>query len=209
MTRNIVWLLLGVSVSVPAADLNLTIVDRQKRPIADAVVSLHHSSVAGEQAKNKVAVIDQRQREFVPYVTVVQQGTQIRFPNSDNIRHHVYSFSPIKRIDLQLYKGAAAAPLTFHQAGLAVLGCNIHDWMLAYVKVVDTPYFGRSAANGVVHLTGVPAGRYQMHVWHPRRQKPIEVPIQVGETPQTWMQELSLDSPDPRRSAPIEHSMYD
>lgn len=209
MTYHLGWLLLGVSLSVPAADLHVTIVDRQKRPLADAVVSLHSSRVAQEQAKGKVVVIDQRQREFVPYVTVVQQGTQIRFPNSDNIRHHVYSFSPIKRIDLQLYKGAATAPLTFNQAGLAVLGCNIHDWMLAYVKVVDTPYFGRSAANGVIHLTGVAAGRYQMQVWHPRRQQPIEVPIQVGEMPQAWVQELLLDSPDPRRSAPIEHSMYD
>lgn len=208
--KAIIWGIIGsLSLSAHAAEVKITVLDPKKRPVADAVVSLHTHLVATQQAKHSVVSIDQRQREFVPYVTVVQQGTQIRFPNSDNIRHHVYSFSPIKRIDLQLYKGTAAAPLTFDQAGLAVLGCNIHDWMLAYVKVVDTPYFGRSSTAGVVQLTQVPAGHYQMQIWHPRRQKPIEVPIHVGERPQQWVQTLSYDSPDPRQSAPIEQSMYD
>jgi plastocyanin len=192
-----------------AADLVIKIEDPKKRPVVDAVVSLHQPNLPARVSKPTIAVIDQRQREFVPYVTVVQQGTQIRFPNSDHIRHHVYSFSPIKRFDLQLYKGTTAAPITFDQAGVAVLGCNIHDWMLAYVKVVDTPYFGQSTAKGVVHLSNIPAGRYELHIWHPRRQKPIEVPISVGETPQQWVQTLSYDSPDPRQSAPIEKSMYD
>ncbi len=203
------WLMFGISASSCAADVMVTVVDPYKRPIPDAVVSLHNSTVGNEVATGKTVVIDQRQREFVPYVTVIQKGTQVRFPNYDAIRHHVYSFSPIRRFDLKLYKGTMTAPVKFDQAGLAVLGCNIHDWMLAYVKVVDTPYFGRSTTNGVVKIAGVVGGRYQMQIWHPRRQQPIDIPIQVGEMPQQLVQVLSYDSPDPRRSAPAVQSMYD
>jgi hypothetical protein len=83
------------------------------------------------------------------------------------VRHHVYSFSPAKPFELKLYTGTAASPVVFDKPGIAVLGCNIHDNMTAWVVVVDTPYFGRSAAPGKVTLANVPAGSYSLRVWHP------------------------------------------
>ena len=73
----------------------------------------------------------------------------ISFPNSDTVRHQVYSFSPVKRLELPLYRGKPFAPQAFDVAGVVTIGCNIHDSMRAYVYVVDAQYFGRTDATGI------------------------------------------------------------
>ena len=83
--------------------------------------------------------IAQAKRQFSPRVTVVTVGTPVTFPNFDTVRHHVYSFSPVKTFELKLYAGVPNAPVVFDKPGIAVLGCNIHDQMAAWVVVVDTP----------------------------------------------------------------------
>jgi hypothetical protein len=110
--------------------------------------------------------IDQVNREFVPPDTVVQAGTPVEFPNSDNIRHSVYSFSPAKVFTLKLYAGKPSNPVVFDKPGIVVLGCNIHDSMVAWVLVVDTPYFARTDSSGVATLTGLAPGEYQLRAWH-------------------------------------------
>ena len=89
------------------------------------------------------------------------------FPNKDNIRHHVYSFSPARPFELKLYSGRPANPVVFDHAGLVTLGCNIHDVMLGYVLVVDTPYHAVSQADGLAVLHDIPAGDWQLHAWLP------------------------------------------
>ena len=116
-------------------------------------------------------------------------GTAVTFPNRDNIRHHVYSFSPAKRFELPLYSGTPAAPVVFDKPGAVVLGCNIHDWMLGYVYVLPTPYFARTGEDGKGRIGDVPAGAYEARVWHPRlRAEPEKtatpVTIAAGETGQ-------------------------
>jgi hypothetical protein len=112
--------------------------------------------------------MDQQNKEFVPLVLPVAVGTAVTFPNRDNIRHHVYSFSPAKRFELPLYSGTPAAPVVFDRPGSVVLGCNIHDWMVGYVYVLPTPYFARTAEDGKARIADVPAGAYEARVWHPR-----------------------------------------
>jgi hypothetical protein len=114
------------------------------------------------------AVMDQQNKQFVPPVLVIQVGAAVTFPNRDNIRHHVYSFSPVKRFELPLYIGTPAAPVVFDKPGVVVLGCNIHDWMVGYIDVVATPYFARTADDGRARLADVPPGAYEARVWHPR-----------------------------------------
>jgi plastocyanin len=121
---------------------------------------------AAPAASHDTAVIDQINKRFVPRVSVVRTGTTITFPNSDRIRHQVYSFSPAKTFTLKLYAGSPKTPVTFDHPGLVVLGCNIHDNMVAFVGVVDSPYFAKTADSGVASLS-LPAGRYRLHVWHP------------------------------------------
>jgi plastocyanin len=110
------------------------------------------------------AVLDQKNRMFVPHVLPIQVGTAVNFPNSDNVRHQVYSFSSAKKFQLPLYAGTPAAPVVFDKPGVVTVGCNIHDQMSAYLVVVDTPYFVLTA-NGRADLSNLPEGRYDVQVW--------------------------------------------
>jgi plastocyanin len=113
------------------------------------------------------AVMEQKNRAFIPHVLAVQTGTSVRFPNLDDVQHHVYSFSPAKPFQLPLYKGNPPAPVLFEKPGVVVLGCNIHDQMSAFIVVVDTPYFEKTAPNGRAALRDLEPGRYSVHVWAP------------------------------------------
>jgi plastocyanin len=114
------------------------------------------------------AVMDQQDRQFVPHVLAVEVGTTVNFPNSDAIRHDVYSFSPAKTFELPLYAGPSANPVVFDKPGVVVLGCNIHDWMLGFIAVVPTPYFAQTTDAGVAAIEHVPPGDYHLSVWAPR-----------------------------------------
>lgn len=148
-----------------AGSLSVTVKDAKGAIVSDAVVYAQSGKTAAHAGKQ--AVIDQQNKEFMPYVTAVQTGTSIIFPNRDNIRHHVYSLSPAKRFELPLYAGVPAKPVVFDKEGFITLGCNIHDWMIAYVAVVRTPYFQVTGQAGRGALKSLPAGKYIVSVWHP------------------------------------------
>lgn len=155
-----------------SASLSVQMQDQQGKPLADAVVYVE--PVNGKAPKGKLSgIVDQVNKEFTPYVSIVQTGTAITFPNKDNIRHHVYSFSAPKVFDIKLYSGVPAAPVVFDKPGLVVLGCNIHDWMLAYLYVVETPWFAKSGANGQAEIADLPAGEYVVYAAHPKLQSDI------------------------------------
>ena len=137
-----------------AASLAAAVSDASGKPIADAVIYAMPTTGQAVRRGSREAVIDQVRREFVPFVTPVQVGTAIAFPNKDNIRHHVYSFSPARVFSLKLYSGTPAEPVVFDKPGEVVLGCNIHDNLLAYVYVVDTPYFAKTDAAGAAKIGG-------------------------------------------------------
>jgi hypothetical protein len=102
----------------------------------------------------------------VPTLLAIQTGSLVNFPNFDTVRHHVYSFSAIKKFEIKLYSGTPTDPILFDKPGTATLGCNIHDRMLAYIHVVDTPYFGITDANGELTLD-LPKGEHRVRVWTP------------------------------------------
>ena len=163
---TLLGLALAAPLPAPAAALNLSFTDIAGKPLLDAVALL-------EPASGKVAVkpladveISQTKRQFSPRVTLITTGTRATFPNFDTVRHHVYSFSPAKTFELKLYAGVPGVPLLFDKPGVAVLGCNIHDTMAAWVVVADTPWFARSATNGRARIEGVPAGNYRLRMWH-------------------------------------------
>lgn len=165
--RDLLGVVLWSSLCLPAGAAELDVsATGAGAALADAVVSLHAAqpSFAAPAAR---AIMDQRGSQFVPRVLPVQAGTSVVFPNSDQIRHQVYSFSASKRFELPLYAGTSASPIRFDQPGVVVLGCNIHDWMIGYIVVLDTPYFGKTGDDGKARLDA-PAGKYRMRVWHPR-----------------------------------------
>ncbi len=148
-----------------AGSLSVMVRDGKSAPVADAVVYAKSSATAARAEKK--AVIDQQNKQFIPYVTAVQVGTSVMFPNKDNIRHHVYSLSPAKRFELPLYAGVPAKPVVFDKEGFVTLGCNIHDWMIAYVAVLATPYFQITGRDGHVAWKDLAPGQYTVAVWHP------------------------------------------
>jgi plastocyanin len=163
-----VALLLAALVAGPAlgAPVEVTVTDAAGKPLAGAVVWV--DSAAARAAARPLAGVEvvQQGKAFVPEVAVVTVGSAVDFPNRDTVRHHVYSFSPAKRFDLKLYVGTPEKPVVFDKPGIAVLGCNIHDNMVAWVVILETPWFARTDAQGRARLPEVPAGPHQLRTWH-------------------------------------------
>ena len=149
-----------------SASLSVQVTDSAGDPVENAAVYIEPLTGEFKPKPMRGAEIAQVRRQFTPLVTVVQTGTEISFPNNDSVKHHVYSFSPAKNFDLPLYSGKAAQSQLFDKAGTVVLGCNIHDKMIAYVQVVNTPYFAKTNVMGYVKLEGIPVGKFFVKVWH-------------------------------------------
>ena len=183
-----------------ASALIVQVSDAAGAPVADAVVYVDGETPAPAKAA-KAAEIAQRGLKFLPLVSVVQTGSKIDFPNYDKVKHHIYSFSPAKKFDQKLYSGVAAAPQVFDKPGTVVLGCNIHDRMVAYVRVVDTPYFAKTGADGKAHIELPAAGKYSVTAWHYNMSGAAAeqaVQVRAGETPAEFklsMKPPALDAP--------------
>jgi plastocyanin len=159
-----------------AAALQASVKDQHGKPVADSVISATPLDPKNAlRAKPPAVVIDQVDKQFVAYVTPIYVGSMVKFPNSDKIRHQVYSFSPAKRFDLPLYAGTDAPPVLFDKPGIVVLGCNIHDWMIGYIYVSETPFFVKTGPAGTASLEDLPAGDYLVKMWHPRMERAEEV----------------------------------
>ena len=159
-----------------AAALQASVKDQHGKPVADSVISATPLDPKNApRAKPPAVVIDQVDKQFVAYVTPIYVGSMVKFPNSDKIRHQVYSFSPAKRFDLPLYAGTDAPPVLFDKPGIVVLGCNIHDWMIGYIYVSETPFFAKTGPAGTASLEDLPSGDYLVKMWHPRMERAEEV----------------------------------
>ena len=151
---------------VLAASVGIAVIDRNGTSVEDAAVYLEPLDAKAPPLKSRTVEIEQKDRRFSHLMTVVQVGQGILFPNRDSVRHHVYSLSQAKLFELKLYSGVHSSPVVFDKPGSVVVGCNIHDKMVTYIHVVDTPWHGKSDAEGRVRLDGVPEGRYKLKVWH-------------------------------------------
>jgi len=162
-----------------AAQLRVSVKDQHGRPVADAVVLATPDEPKNAlHAKPPLDTVDQVDKQFVPYVKPIFAGSRVRFPNSDHIRHQVYSFSPAKKFELPLYAGTDAPPIVFDKPGVVVLGCNIHDWMIGYIYVSDTPFFAKTGLDGSASIDDLPPGEYSIRVWHPSMEKAEETTLQ-------------------------------
>jgi plastocyanin len=178
-------LLAAVTTAEAGHEVRVQIRDAAGAPVPGAVVYLESGPPATAKPGTRV-VIDQRDKVFVPQVTVVQVGTEVAFPNSDSVSHHVYSFARPNAFELPLYKGGTRPNVRFDHAGVVALGCNIHDSMIAYVVVVETPYFAQADGQGTATIGGVEAGSYAVQVWSPRLDpaKPLAAgTLGVGASP--------------------------
>jgi plastocyanin len=158
------------------------------KPIANAVVFVQEPATLPPAAASSSAIMDQFNKTFVPEMLPIVVGTQVRFPNRDQIRHHVYSFSRPKRFELPLYKGEDAPPVLFDKPGVVKIGCNIHDWMSAIILVLPNDRFAVTKEDGTFTLPRLDDGQYTITAWHARsRDKTDDV-----------AQRITLADQDPR-----------
>lgn len=170
--------LLAACGSVRAADVPVKMMDQNGDPAANAVIVLSSetpsNSAIGQLKASRL--VDQRDETFIPHVTVIPRNGEVRFANTDAPLHQVYSFSPVKRFELTLEPGETSPAIVFDEIGVAAIGCNIHDHMIAYIFVTDSPWTVITDEDGIANIAGVPNGTYDVKIWHPRTPPASEMP---------------------------------
>lgn len=156
----------GITAAAGAANVTISAQGAAGQPLVDAVLLLEPASGKAPVKPVTGAEMGQANKQFMPLVTVVTVGTQVAFPNRDTVRHHVYSFSQPKKFEIKLYVGKPENPVLFDQPGVVVLGCNIHDNMVGWIIVSDTPWYAKTPAAGRVTIADVPPGAYKLRSWH-------------------------------------------
>lgn len=170
-----------------ASTTEVTVVDKAGQPLADAVVELTTLEPGAPSATARVsgdAVVDQRHETFLPLVSVIHKGGRVLFTNNDTTMHQVYSFSPIKQFAFEIDEGQRSPPVVFDKAGVAAIGCNIHDRMITYVYVANGAFAARTDRSGVAAFAGMPPGKYHGTAWHPQLAPgaaPYAFDLAVGE----------------------------
>lgn len=166
--KNLLIAVIITAISGISQAAQFKILDKDNKPVQDVVVLIEdYKNVAGSD-KLAAAEMSQSDRRFNPHVLVVPQNTPVTFPNYDSISHHVYSFSEAKVFEKKLYKGVEEAPVIFDTKGIVELGCNVHDWMLAYIYVTDSTHFGVTNESGEVSIDLPKNGEHSITLWHPR-----------------------------------------
>jgi plastocyanin len=194
--------LLAAAGGAGAATLAVNVRTADDHALSGAVVTVVPLDGPGRHVAPVHAVMDQVDRAFAPDLLVIPVGSTVEFPNSDSVRHQIYSFSPTKRFQLPLYRGKPYPPVHFDQPGLVTLGCNIHDFMLAYLIVTDAPWYGRTDAAGAWSVE-LPRGRYRAALWHPRLREndaDLQREFTVGDGDRA---ELTLHLSKPLQPAPL------
>ncbi|MBU3671521.1 MAG: methylamine utilization protein [Sinobacteraceae bacterium] len=151
-----------------AGALEVTLVDKAGKPVADAVVEIVSPVVPLPANVPLTASMDQIDKEFVNPLLLVVVGTRVSFPNKDNIHHHVYSFSEAKTFELPLWTGNNTKSVLLDKPGVVVVGCNVHDWMQGHIYVAATQRMAKSDARGKLLIPNLPAGGYAFRIWHAR-----------------------------------------
>tara|TARA_R110001632_G_scaffold104724_1_gene213841 strand:+ start:3213 stop:3920 length:708 start_codon:yes stop_codon:yes gene_type:complete len=171
-----------------AQEIRFKVVDQSGNPVPNAVVSAQGEP---QDHIDDMAVMDQVNSQFLPHVLVVQKNQSVRFPNSDDIRHHIYSFSQPKPFEIRLYKGEGSSPVTFDKPGFVVLGCNIHDQMIGYIYVAEHELTALTDENGeaILHTQAT-----EFHVWQAKLSTSNSERITVTrETSDSAVQNVTLN----------------
>jgi hypothetical protein len=198
-------LMLVIPLRALAGDIVIDVRTPQGAPVANAVVTVAapHAGPIRFPWPYRMA---QHNLQFDPFVLIVPVGADVTFPNLDKVRHHVYSFSAAKTFELKLFGHDETRVVRFDKAGIVDLGCNIHDNMIAFIDVVDTPYAALTNAAGEAVVRDVPSGPRGVRVWHPYLRAPgnaITLNVVVsgeGEVRQSVVTDL--------RPPPVMHRMY-
>lgn len=212
---GVAWLLLGLAAPVAAATVVMHVSDQQARAVSDAVITLTPDDATANALPaepSKAYYVDQKDETFIPYVQIFRPGDKVIFRNSDTTRHQVYSFSSIKRFEFVLRPGEHSPALPLDKAGVAAVGCNIHDDMVTYLFVSTAPDIAMSDHVGNVTLGSLAPGRYTLRLWHPQLHPGEPQPEQqLTIANATEVKQLAITVsliPDPRGSMVHQQTAY-
>lgn len=143
--------------------------------------------------KPRVEKMNQKNKEFEPRVMIAPVNTEVYFPNLDQIFHSIFSLNSVKKIDLGKYKGKGEA-VTFEQAGIYQIGCEIHPWMSAFVVIVDTPFYAKSGLRGDYRIRDLLPGKYTFEIWSSsfKEQTSFEYELKPGKNLFNWTAPTTL-----------------
>lgn len=195
-------ILLSAAAAAAAAPVSVRVADESGRPVAGAVIFAYALPQPERPAPPAAPyVMDQKAMRFVPELLVITRGASVRFPNSDKVQHHLYSFSAARSFEIPLYRGDAVPPMRFDSPGVVEIGCNIHDWMRGVVLVLPNERWAQTSEDGTatLELPGDGSG-VELAAYHPRSREPVDATRRVLEPdpgPQTWT--LRLRAVRPRR----------
>ncbi len=186
-----------------AAKLNFQAVDKNGNAMSDVVIYATPVGMPLPATEKTEATISQNDMQFSPYVTAIRTGSQVKFPNYDKMEHHVKSFSAVKEFEIKTYeRGVVPPPVIFDKPGIVIVYCLLHNWMRAYVLVLDTPYFVKTDQSGAAALDKLADGNYEIKAWHPNLgsiKPPLSQTVKVNEqtAPIKWQFDFV---PVPRKS---------
>lgn len=202
--------LLGSATVARASDLSVTVRDENGTPIADAVVTVTLKA-GGQKTEppSSAYQINQKDTAYDPFVSVVSTGTSVNFKNSDSWGHHVYSFSKAKKFDITVAAYKVSDTVVFEKPGIVVIGCNIHDRMLAYIFVSGEGMPSKSNKMGIARFFGLPSGTYHLEVWHPTlrsKRKPPTADVSMLENENTQIDIVAkLKRPGKKKRKPYKY----
>ncbi|WP_409835231.1 plastocyanin/azurin family copper-binding protein [Acidovorax sp.] len=182
MMKNTIFLLAGSAlwISASAGNVQIQVLDRDGKPVPDAVVVVYPSNSASSPPSllQPSPTIEQEKMRFVPAVTVVEPGTTVRFTNQDRWDHHVRgaaagltAATAASGFELRLAgksegKPASSAEVKLDAAGAVLLSCHLHGSMRGHIFVTDSPWAIKTDTDGIARFPAVPDGAAQVRVWH-------------------------------------------
>lgn len=188
LARAAFGLLLATGLPAPAAAAaqgrvtgRVAMLEKDNKPspdLSDAVLWLERG--AGDAAPPDTLDITIANKVYTPRVVAAPVGSTVRFPNRDPFKHNVFSVSEPNGFDLGLFGRNETRSRVFAAPGLVRVYCNIHPRMVAYVVLVNNRHYTQPANDGSFTFTGVPPGRYKLHVWHERILGVVTQDVTVG-----------------------------
>jgi plastocyanin len=174
MVRGLLAFAAGLALAAPvaAASLTVRVVDSSGKPVRDAVVTLYPASGVRSPKPSGRYTVSQQNLQFHPFLSIVPVGADVSFPNFDNTKHHVYSFSAAKRFELKLFAKDQSRTVHFDKPGVVALGCNIHDQMSAFIVITDSQWTARTNGQGVASFSDAPNAPGRLVLWHPYLRAP-------------------------------------
>ena len=165
--------------------INGTVKAKKAKYLRDTLVYIENVTNSFEPPQEH-AVMDQKNMAFIPHILPLLKGTTVDFLNSDMVQHNVYSPDAVTdNVNLGTWLKGDIRPFTFNKLGIASMRCNVHVDMLAYVLVLQNPYFARVNNDGSFSITNLPQGKYTIKLWNERykaEDRQVEVKANVSAT---------------------------